>query len=182
MSTSMLVTKNDRGKLRGWGDKGAKAYRRFKRVLEKLEPGELVEFSYWFPRHGKFHRLHFVMLGALFDSQEVFTNREAMRGWLEIGAGHAIFVKHGRKMVAIPDSISYRSLDDEKFREHHEKVKAFVRTLRARRYLWPHMTAAMSHEMAETILAEFERDLPEQPPQKGQIEHDTFEGEYERLE
>ena len=158
MST-MLVTKTDTGKLVGFGDKNKRAYARFKKALDTMEPGELIEFSFWFPRHGKFHRLHFAMLNQVFESQEVFRKLEHLRGWLEVGAGHAVFVKgpNGRTM-AMPDSISYKRLDDEQFKDHHEKVKAFLRGSRARRFLWPHLKKPQAVEMVEAILAPFERD------------------------
>lgn len=155
----MLVTKTDTGRLAGFGDKNKRAYARFKKALDGMEPGELIEFSFWFPRHGKFHRLHFALLTKIFDSQEVFRKLEHLRGWLEIGAGHAVFVKgpNGRT-VAMPDSISYRRLDDEQFKEHHDKVKVFMRTPRARRFLWPHLKKRQGAEMVEAIISPFERD------------------------
>lgn len=158
MST-MLVTKTDQGRLKGFGEKNGRAYARFKKVLDTLEPGELIEFSYAFPRNGKFHRLHFAMLNQVFDSQETFRKLDHLRCWLEIGAGHAVFIKgpNGRTM-AMPDSISYKRLDDEQFAEHHNKIKEFLRGPRARRFLWPHLRKPQAVEMVEAILTPFERD------------------------
>lgn len=157
--TTITVTKNNEGKLAGFGKRDKEAYARFIRVLKKCEPGEIFTLEYWFPRHGKFHRLHFVMLKAIFDAQEQFHNPDHLRDWLTIGSGHAIFVPGPRgKEVAIADSISYRSLDDEQFREHHEKIKEFLRSLYATHFLWPHLSDQQASEMVETILHSFEKD------------------------
>lgn len=70
--TTIVITKDDRGKLVGLGEKDKKAYARFRKKLDKLEPGEILTLDHWFPRHGKFHRLHFVMINAIYDAQEQF--------------------------------------------------------------------------------------------------------------
>lgn len=157
--TTITVTKNNQGKLTGFGKNDKAAYARFKRVLDKCEPGEIFTLDYWFPRHGKFHRLHFVMMKAIYDAQEQFHNPDHLRDWLTIGSGHAIFLPGPMgKMIAIADSVSYRRLDDEQFREHHEEIKKFLRSTHATRFLWPHLEDHVASEMVETILREFERD------------------------
>lgn len=157
--TTITVTKNGEGRIVGFNDKDKQAYARFKRVLDKCEPGEIFTLDYWFPRHGKFHRLHFVMIKAIYEAQEQFFEIERLRDWLTIGAGHAIFVPHpnGKTMV-MADSIAYKRLDDEAFKEHHEKVKDFLRSPRAVQFLWPHLSDYQASEMVESILVQFERD------------------------
>src|SRR3546814_10317190 len=51
-----------------------------------------IRFEHRFPRSPKFHRLHFAMLGAIFDNQEQFPTLDDLRYWLEVGAGHCNFV------------------------------------------------------------------------------------------
>lgn len=156
--TTITVTKDDAGKLVGLGEKDKKAYARFKKFIEGAESGEIFTIDFWFPRHGKFHRLHFVMLTAIFDAQEQFQQPEHLRQWLEVGAGHALFVPGPNgKTVAIADSISFKRLDDEAFAEHHQKVKDFMRSGRAQQFLWPHLESHVASEMVESILMEFER-------------------------
>lgn len=157
--TTITVVKDDRGKLMGFTDKDKKAYRRFKKLLDDLGEGELFTLDYWFPREGWRHRKHFAMLAAIFDAQETFVDSEQLRMWLQVGAGHCEFVPgpHG-KPVAIPKSIAYNAIDDAELADHHEKVKDFLRSDHARRFLWPHLAPAQTSETIETILGEFERD------------------------
>ena len=157
--TTIVITKDGEGKLVGLGKKDRQAYTRFRKRLEALEPGEIMTLDHWFPRHKKFHRLHFVMINAIYDQQEQFTDVDRLRDWLTIGAGHAIFVPHpnGRTM-AMADSIAYKRMDDVQFKEHHEKVKDFLRSPRAVQFLWPHLSDQEAGEMVESILVQFERD------------------------
>lgn len=155
---SVLIVKNDQGKIEGFGKQGARAYARFLSAVRNLEQGELLSFTYKVPRSPKFHRLHFQMLAFVFDSQEQWTNELNFRKWGEVGAGHCDLVPGpGTEPVAVPRSIDYESLDDVEFGEVHSAVKNFLRTERARQYLWPHLTEEQTYEMVETLLAEFER-------------------------
>lgn len=152
------VTKDEQGKLVGFGEKGERAYARFLAAVRELEPGEMLGFEYRVPRSGPFHRRHFAVLKAFFDSQEQFSDSEQFRKWTEVGAGHVEFVPGPKgRMVALPKSISYESLDDEEFRDVHERVVQFLRTPHATRFLWPHLSDLQAGEMVETILAGFER-------------------------
>lgn len=157
--TTITVTKDDAGKLRGFTDKDQRAYARFKGLIDELEVGELFTLETWFPRNGKLHRLHFAMLAVIFDAQEQYADPEQLRFWLQVGAGHCTYAPgpEGR-MVAIPKSISYSSIDDAEFQVHHEAVKAFLRTERARRFLWPHLGDEQTYDTVETLLRDFEED------------------------
>jgi len=149
---------NDVGKLEGLTPADNRAYERFKRKLAGLSVGETISFEYRFPRSPKFHRFHFAMLGALFDNQEQFANADDMRKWVEIGAGHCQFVPGPKgRLVALPLSISYDSLDDTQFYEHHTAVVAFLRTQHATRFLWPDVDDATALAGMEIILREFDQ-------------------------
>lgn len=153
----IVVTKDSDGKLRGVGEKHDKAYQRFKSRLSELEPGELLTISHWFPRNPKLHGLHFVMLTALFDRQEQFADPDQLRMWLQVGAGHCEFVPGPTgRMVAIPKSINFKSVDDADFATHHEAVKDFLRTEHARRFLWPHLSDEQTAAAIDELLAEFQ--------------------------
>jgi len=159
--TNMVIVKDETGKLVGAGEKNKKAYNRFKKVIEELGQGQIIEFSYWFPRNSGLHRLHFAMLASVYDSQEQFDDPDELRMWVQVGAGHVRFVPGPTgRMVALPESIAWRKMDDEEFRLHHEKVKDFLRSTAATRFLWPHLRDDRGVEMIEAVLAEFEREAP----------------------
>ena len=154
----VLVMKNDQGRLEGFGECGAKTYNKFLAACRELVPGEMLSFAYRVPRSEKFHRLHFVMLRAFYEAQEQFADDYVFRKWTEVGAGHCEFVPGPTgRMVALPKSISYESLDDVEFEDIHGKVKGFLRSLHARRFLWPHLQEEQTYQTVETILREFER-------------------------
>lgn len=158
--SSVTLVKNSQGKLEGFGQKGAKTYGKFLAACKALEIGETLDFSYKVPRAPKFHRLHFAgLIHPLFESQEQFHDESQLRKWLEVGAGHCDFVPgpEGR-MVALPRSIDYASLDDVEFGEVHEACKRFMLTDHCRRFLWPHLTSEQTEETIGTILDGLERD------------------------
>ena len=154
---SITVTKDQTGQIVGFGEKDKKAYGRFKQKVKDLQPGELYTIEAWFPRNPRLHGLHFAMLAQVFDAQEQFSDPEQLRLWLQVGAGHCEFVPGPTgRMVAIPKSISFRSMDDAEFSEHHERVKAFLRSDHAQAFLWPHLPADQRAEMVEGVLQGFE--------------------------
>ena len=154
---TITITKHGDGKIHGATEKDRKAYARFSSRIRDLEPGELFTLDCWFPRNPKLHGLHFAMLATIFDAQEQFADPDQLRTWLQVGAGHCEFVPGPTgRMVAIPKSISFRSIDDADFQAHHEAVKDFLRTDHARRFLWPHISDAQTAEMVDAILSGFE--------------------------
>jgi hypothetical protein len=157
VSTTIIVTKNDQGGLEGVGQKCKQALHRFQRWVERLEPGEIFTMDVWMPRNPKFHKLHFVMLAAVFDAQEQFADAEHLRLWLQTGAGYCkLLPGPNGKPVAIPDSIAWSKMDDIAFGEHHQRVKDFLRSPRATGFLWPHLPPHEASNIVEGILAEFE--------------------------
>ncbi len=156
MSTITVMRMED-GKLGGFTPKDQRAYAKFKRSLDELEPGEMLTLQTWFPRNPKLHRLHFVVVKALFDAQEQFEDMDDLRRWLYVGAGHADFLPGPKgRMVAIPKSVAFEKIDDAGFSELHAKVIGFVRSAHCQRFLWAHLDQAKASEMAETVLAQFE--------------------------
>lgn len=152
----MALTVDDAGKLAGLTPADQRAYVRFRKKLGLLRPGDTISFEHRFPRSPKFHRLHFAMLGAIFDNQEQFPTLDDLRYWLEVGAGHCNFVPGPKgRMVALPLSISYESLDDAQFYEHHTKVIEFLRSRAATRFLWPDADDGAALTGLESILARF---------------------------
>lgn len=155
--SQIVVTKDDTGKLVGFGEKHAKAYAKFRRMIEALEPGEMFTLDVWFPRSGKFHRLHFGMLAAVFNAQEQFSDFEQFRAWTQVGAGHVEFVPGPKgRMVALPKSISWAKLDDAEFSDHHDRVRDFLRSEHATAFLWGHLERSRQAQMIDELLREFE--------------------------
>ena len=154
----VLLTKDERGQLAGYGDKGARAYRKFRDAIHDLEIGAFIKFSYRVPRSPKFHRLHFAMLKTFFDNQEQFSDDYQFRKWTEVGAGHCDFVPGPTgRMVAMPRSIAYEALDDEEFHDVHMGVRNFLRSEHARRFLWPMASNSETWNTVDLLLMEFER-------------------------
>lgn len=156
MST-ITVMRTDDGKLVGFTPKDERAYAKFKRAVKELQPGELFTYSTWFARNPKLHRLHFVVIKALFDAQEQFEDMDDLRRWLYVGAGHADFLPGPKgRMVAIPKSVAFEKIDDAAFSELHQKMIGFMRTPHCLRFLWAHLDEAKAAEAVETVLEQFE--------------------------
>lgn len=159
MSTTIVVTKTDTGDLEGVGQKCKQALHKFQRFVARLEPGEIFTMDVWMPRNPKFHKLHFVMLAAIYDSQEQFSDPEHLRLWLQTGAGYCKLLPGPRgEPVAIPDSIAWSKMDDIAFAEHHQRVKDFLRSPRATEFLWPHLPPYAASKIVEGLLEGFERE------------------------
>lgn len=155
--TTINVTKDNEGKLRGFTEKDQRAWAKFIKVTKEMGEGEIVGFSIWFPRSPKFHKLHFAICKAIFEAQEQFNDMEDLRKWLYVGAGFAGFLPGPKgKMVAIPKSIKWEKLDDAEFAETHARVVAFLRDLYCTRFLWPQMSDADASNAMNDILDGFQ--------------------------
>ena len=154
---TVTITKDEAGKIVGASDKDVKKYAKWRECIDKLTRHESIIFSWKEPRSGPYHRRHFKMLGCLFAAQEQFQDEEVFRKWGEVGAGYCKLVPGSNgKPVAIPDSINYEKLDQAEFKPIHEAVFAFYRTLKATRFLWPHLSDQMAGDMVESAIGEFQ--------------------------
>jgi hypothetical protein len=154
--SSVVVVKGEDGRLEGLGEKGARAWAKFRARVDGLRRGETLAFQWHEPRSGPHHRLFFAQLGALLDRQEQFDDLDTLRAWLIVGAGYCDFVPGpSGRMCALPKSIAWHKLDEGEFGELHLKVNAFLRTAHAARFLWPHLADAKASEAVESLLAEF---------------------------
>lgn len=147
------------GVVDGVDERNRKAWRRFWNGALRKEVGECFSVRTWFPRNGRFHRLHFALEQAVFEAQERFTDFDSgFRPWLKIGAGHVRWLPGPRGgVIPVPLSISYAELDDEAMSEFHGKVIAFLREARPQKVLWPHLAPEKREAMMESILSEFDR-------------------------
>lgn len=154
--SDVVVVKGDDGKLAGLGEKGRKAFEKFRRAVEQLEPGETMRFVFKLPRSPQHHRLFFAKIARLLDRQEQFDDLDKLRKWLTVGAGYCQFVPGpSGRMVAMPDSIAWENLDEADFVDLHSRVDAFLYSEHARRFLWPHLSDEQSYALVEQFMQEF---------------------------
>lgn len=157
MST-LTITKNDEGKLVGLSEADQRAYSRFQKAVKGMEQGEIYQITVWFPRNKAFHAKHLRMLRTVFESQEQFDDFDnGFRKWAQIGAGYFISMPgpHGR-MIDVSKSIAWDKMDDEELAAHHDKVKEFLRSQRATRFLWPDASDGQAFEGMDLMLREYE--------------------------
>lgn len=154
--SEVVIFKDEAGKLAGLGDKGSRAWAKFKKMVQEMEVGETLKFSWWAPRSPGMHKRHFVILNQVFDHQDQFVSEDDFRMWVQVGAGFCNLLPGPMgKPVAIPKSIAWDRLDDADFAEHHAAVISFLRSTHATRFLWPHLTDAQGDEMIDSLLNEF---------------------------
>lgn len=154
--SSVVLVKGEDGKLDGMGQRGQKAYRKFRAKAASLQVGDTLQFEWREPRSPKHHGLFFAKLGALLDRQEQFDTEDKLRAWLTVGAGYCSFVPGPTgRMVALPESIAWVKLDETAFTDLHQKVDAFLWTDHARGFLWPHLTPQQTYDMVDQFQTEF---------------------------
>jgi hypothetical protein len=155
--SSVVVVKGEDEKLHGFGQKGERAWRKFRSRVDALVVGETLQFEWHEPRSGPHHRLFFAQLAALFDRQEQFEDMDMLRAWLTVGAGYCDFAPGPRgKMVALPRSIAFHKLDEVEFSELHRGVNDFLRSAHAQRFLWPDIDDKRAAQTIEELLLEFQ--------------------------
>ena len=155
--SDVIVFKGNDGKLEGLGDKGRRAWAKFRRTVAEMEFGETIKLSFKLPRSSKHHRYFFWKLNGLFDCQERFDDVERLRLWLTVGAGYADLVPGpDGQLVALPQSIAFDTMDEAEFVDLHQKITAFLWTEYARSFLWPHLSTAKTYEILDRWHLEFQ--------------------------
>lgn len=154
--SAVVLMKAEDGKLHGFGEKGERAWGKFRKRIDGMEPGETLQFEWHEPRSPAHHRMFFGKLAVILDRQEQFEDVDKLRAWLAVGAGYCDFAPGPKgRMVAIPQSIAWHKLDEADFADLHAKIDAFLWTEHARRFLWPQHADEQTYAMVESILAEF---------------------------
>lgn len=154
--SDVVVVKGGDGKLSGFGDKGGRAWNRFRAMVDRMTVGETLAFSFWEPRSPQFHKRFFAKLHRLFDMQEQFDDVDTLRAWMTVGAGECSFVPGPKgRMVALPKSIKWHRMDDAEFGELVSRIDTFMWTPHARAFLWPHLSDAESAQMVQAWHDEF---------------------------
>lgn len=149
--TSIVIVKGNDGKLHGLGEENERAYNRWRRLVGNMDIGETLEFSFTIPRDPKHHRRFFALVRALMERTEALTVFDDMRHWLVIGAG---YVEPDGAGGYKAHSLKYAEMEEVEFSELMRKVKDFLCTERAQRFLWRSLTDAQRHEMVEQVLAD----------------------------
>jgi hypothetical protein len=145
----IVVFKNELGKLDGLGDKAARAYAKFRRVINELAPGDTAHFSYRLPRSPVHHRFFFWRMHALFDRQEAFAEFDHLLDFCKLGAQLVHWVPSGGTLVPVPNSIAWGRLDEREFTEAKAAIWTFLWTPVAQASLWPHLDAQARYDMVE---------------------------------
>lgn len=153
--TSLVIFKDDDGRLNGFGDRGRRAWAKFRKIIEGLEVGETMGFSYQLPRSPQHHRFFFARMQALLDRQEAFSDLDHLLIFLKVGAGFVEFMPGpGGQLVAIPKSIAWERLEEQDFIEVKRQVWDFLWTDVAQQALWPELSAMQRYVMVDQWVRE----------------------------
>lgn len=156
--SSVTIYKAEDGKLAGLGEKGSRAYQKFKRVIDSLEIGQTLGFSYKLPRSPKHHGYFFKKMHALFDRQESFTDFNRLLEFLKVGAGHVDMLPSQKGvLVAVPKSINWETMEEQEFVEFHKDLNAFLWEDYAQAALWPHLNPDQRYRCIDSWHREFEQ-------------------------
>lgn len=151
------------GMLDGCSANDKKAWRRFVRSMNEAGSGEYFTIRIERQRNGKFHRLCFAVLQAVFKAQEVFTDFRIFRAFISLGAGFVDYVPNADgELRAIPKSLSFNECSEEEIRQFFENAVLFLRTARAQKTLFPAVSPQIAEQGMEAILQSFERNYDEQ--------------------
>lgn len=154
--SAVLVFKGNDGKLQGFGDKGQRAYAKFKRAIAALEDGEMMRFTFKLPRSLKHHGFFFLKMHALFDRQERFSEFDHLRYWLTVGAGYVDMLPGmGGQWLSVPQSIAFDELCEAEFVDLHQKINAFLWGEATQAFLWPHLSYEQTYLAVDQWHREF---------------------------
>lgn len=111
-----VLIKTERG-LRGSTPADHEAYTKLKRRLERMKPGTWFRMEWAVPRHGPHHRKLFALLNLVAENSETYDTTEKALVAVKLVTGYADPVIDPRtgEMVQVPQSISYDSMDQDKF-------------------------------------------------------------------
>jgi hypothetical protein len=140
--SAVTIMRDETGRLAGVGENGARAYAKWRKVVEQLPIGQTLTFRYHLPRSPAHHRLFFAKLGSLLARTETFDDLDKLRYWLVMGAGYFDLIPGlDGQPNAIPRSLNFDTMDEADFSELHRQVDQFLWTPRAQAVLWPELNA-----------------------------------------
>ena len=83
---------------------------------KKFPLGEVFRCKIWKPRNYKYHQKFFALIAVLFDMQDHFENKKALRYWLTMKAGFfSMVVAPNGSPMYFAESISFSKMDNVKF-------------------------------------------------------------------
>jgi len=146
------------GAVDGLSDAHKKSWRRiWNWLLQKAEPGEMLEIITHRERLGWYHRKHMALETAVFQAQERFASFEQFRNWLKVGAGHCDWCPGPKGgVIPAPKSISYAKLEQDEMEKVHAAIVEFLRTPHAIKTLWPKLPESQREQAIEAVLAGFD--------------------------
>lgn len=152
----LVIFRNGRGKLEGFGEKGRRAFAKFQKIVSELDFGETLHFSWRMPRSPQHHRFFFAKMTGLFERQERFDDFERLLDWLKTGAGYCdLLPGHDGVPCAIPKSIAWHNLDEQSFIETHKAIVDFLWQPYAQTVLWPHLDDDQRYACVDSWHREF---------------------------
>jgi hypothetical protein len=100
-----------------------------------------------------------VILQRLFDSQERYTNVDAMHDALKLRC-YFVTWEEGRagRPIPKPRSTAFDECTEDEIRELHTAMVDLLHAPHIQRLLWPHLKAAQRAEMVDAVLARNEED------------------------
>lgn len=119
----MMLMKTERG-LRGVTDEDHLAWIKFKQRLERMDVGEYLLIESKRPRNPGHHRKLFALLRLVADNSETYDTIQRALYAIKVVTGHtqpAIDPLSG-ELTSVPDSISYASMDQDKFNEFYNQA------------------------------------------------------------
>lgn len=144
--------------VRGMSEEMHKRFMRAAKRLMNAAPGEGFMFYVAEDRSWPAHARWMAIEDRIFANQEFFSSKEAFRLWLKTGAVFGKFEmgkdRYGAdRMVFVPASTKYEHCSDDEMREFVDNATAFLRTDRAQRRLWRHLSPYQRAAMVEALLA-----------------------------
>lgn len=142
------VVKMANGKLRGYGQENDKAYKKFRRWVKKLEPGEFFTLSWRRERNPAHHRKLMALVTYVAENSDVYDNKAKALDAVKLAAGHCDWIQDpkGGGLVPIPKSISFDNLDQDAFEEFYANAIQGVIT-----HILPHMTRVDMNEALQHV-------------------------------
>lgn len=143
--TKVHVYKDNDGRLRGVSAEDERNQRRWRKFIDSLQPGEQAEYEFTIPRDPKQSAKFMAVVRRLLERTEAFTDFDALRSWIVVGAGYMEQDEAG-KWVA--KSLAWDRMDGAEFAELFAAAETFLYSDRARQMLWRHLNP---HQHAEAI-------------------------------
>lgn len=145
------VVKLANGKLRGFGQENDRLYKKFRKQVKGMEPGEMFTLSWVRERNPAHHRKLFSLTTYIAENSDVYNNKDKALTALKVVAGHCEFVPDpkGGRLIAVPKSISFESMGQDEFESFYQNA-----VQGAIDHILPHMTK-VDLEVALRHISEF---------------------------